>query len=122
MLVYISGKIGPGGITPEVKEKFAKAEQILRQQGYKVINPVSDEYQESLIHASIKAYTKDSRFYGLVVGDPYTLALAHGIMSIIVADAIAFLPDYRSSRGAMAEYYFAKAIEKIRINIKLTNN
>lgn len=122
MLVYISGKIGPDGITPEVKKKFEKAEQMLRQNGNKVINPASDDYQQSLKQASIKAYTKESAFYGLVVGDSYTLALAHGIMSIIVADAIAFLPDYRSSRGAMVEYYFAKAIEKPRFNIKFTNN
>lgn len=122
MLVYISGKIGPDGITPEVKEKFARVEQLLREKGNKVINPASDSYQYSLKLASFKTMCKDSEFFGQMLGDSYTIALAHGIMSIIVADAIAFLPDFRSSPGAKAEYYFSKAIGKPRLYIKINNN
>lgn len=122
MLVYISGKIGPDGITPEVKEKFAKAEQMLRQNGHKVINPTSEEYQQTLNQSTIQVYNKDSAFYGLALGNSYPLAIVHGIMSIILADAIGFMPDSRSSHGAMAQYYFAKAIKKPCFLIKFTNN
>jgi len=122
MLVYISGKIGPDGITPEVKEKFARAEQFLREKGNKVINPTSDSYQISLKLASFKTLCKDSQFFGQMLGGSYTIALAHGIMSIIVADAVAFLPGFSSSPGAMAEYFFSKAIGKPSLNIKFTNN
>ncbi len=122
MLVYILGKISSFGIMPEDKEKYAEAEHWLNEKGHRVINPASDEYQNTLNQATIKVYNTDSALYGLALGKYYPLALVHGIISIIIADAVAILPDCGSSKGSIAQYCFAKAIEKTCFLIKFTHN
>ena len=99
MRVYISGKIGEEVISEATRQKFAKAEKMLKAKGYEVFNPTDGEWQEHLHQIGDK------------VGF-YVFALLHDIMMLVDCDAIYMLPDFLESPGAKAEYAFAIATKK----------
>lgn len=99
MKVYISGKIGEQELSDATREKFAKAEQLLRSKGYRVFNPTTSglgNYAESL------ARTNNTAFYIEI--------LLLDLRMLSTCDAIYMLPDYEESPGAMVELAFAEAI------------
>lgn len=85
MLVYISGKITGDD---KYKEKFALAESALNLQGYKTINPARIDLGP------------DATWEQYMELDLYLLG---------ACDAIYMLTDWTESRGASAEWGFAKA-------------
>ena len=112
MRVYISGKIGEGVISEATRQKFAKAEEMLKANGYETFNPTDGEWQEHL-H---KAYKLDREVqpYGEKV-DFYSYALLRDMMVLATCDAVYFLEDWTESKGAVAERDFAVATGKKRM-------
>ena len=108
MRVYISGKIGEEVISDATREKFAKAEMMLKSRGYEVTNPVSDRCQLLLAYSLADEVRKNGP-----VKDIYAFALVTDIVSIWKdCDAIYMLPDFLDSKGAKAEHAFAIATGK----------
>ena len=48
MKVYISGKIGEEVISEATRQKFAKAEEMLKAKGYEVFNPCDERWLNTL--------------------------------------------------------------------------
>lgn len=95
-------------ISDATRQKFARAEEMLKAKGHEVTNPASTECQY-LLRLSMgweeSKTGKEVEFYGF--------ALMTDIVSIWKdCDAVYFLKDWRQSRGATAELYFAKAVGK----------
>jgi len=106
MKVYISGKIGEEVISEATRQKFAKAEEMLRAKGYdEVFNPTSDEWQEFLS-------MNWSAAYPLAVMDKYTYILLKDLQKMAKFDAVYFLEDWDKSPGAGTEHSFAMATGK----------
>lgn len=112
MRVYISGKIGEEVISDATRQKFARAEEMLKAKGYEVFNPCDERWQASLR----EGYEKDSKFYQPYVNgtmpDFHTYCLLRDLMALSIKDAILILPDFIYSDGAKTEYYFAEAVGK----------
>lgn len=107
MKVYISGKIGEEVISEATRQKFAKAEKMLRAKGYEVTNPTSDKCQ-ILVRLSMKNEEKLG-----YKGDFYSFALITDLVSIWRdCDAVYMLEDWEKSPGANAEHSFAMATGK----------
>lgn len=85
MKVYISGKITGDD---NYKEKFRKAEEMLKTRGDDVINPAG----------------KDG-----LQGDNHTWEdyMRHDIGLLVQCDSIYLLPDWEESQGALLEFYVA---------------
>ena len=112
MRVYISGKIGSDVITPEIKEKFGKAQAMLEAKGFEVFNPVSDKWQAALKRSYEKDRKAEEPWIEGKFPDFYTYCLLRDQMTIATKDAVYFLEDFRGSDGATSEFYFARAIGK----------
>lgn len=112
MKVYISGKIGEAVISESTRQKFARAEELLKAKGYEVFNP-TDEHWEEHLKKRYEEYKKTYQPYtdGRML-DFYTYSLLRDLMALSVKDAIYMLPDFLDSKGAKAEYAFAIATGK----------
>lgn len=107
MKVYISGKIGEEVISDATRQKFARAEKMLKAKGYEVVNPASDKCQMLLRYSMKKEEDLGYK------GDFYSLALMTDLVSIWRdCDAVYFLEDWDKSPGAGSEHSFAMAIGK----------
>ena len=112
MKVYISGKIGEEVISEATRQKFARAEAMLKAKGYEVFNP-SDEKWENLLGGE---YETDRllkcRFIDGSFPDFYAYALLRNQMVLSTKDAVYFLEDWDKSSGAGSEHSFAMATGK----------
>ena len=112
MKVYISGKIGEEVISDATRQKFARAEAMLKAKGYEVFNPC-DEKWENLLNGE---YATDRlfkcRFLDGTFPDFYTYVLLRDQMVLSTKDAVYFLEDWDKSPGANAEHSFAMATGK----------
>jgi hypothetical protein len=100
--IYISGKMGEKVLSQATKEKFARAEEKLRGEGWSYVqNPASDDFQRSLY--DYISYRNGRR-------TPEADIMLFDIGLLAECDAIYMLRDWRESPGATAEHYFAKAI------------
>ena len=99
--VYIAGKIGEDILSDSTRKKFAEAEAWLKAKGYKVFNPT-----QSRLGIMAENYAKacGTNFYEEI--------LLLDIMQLKRCDIICLLPDWHESPGALAEFFFAKAIGK----------
>ena len=95
--VYISGKIGEEVISQPTKEKFAKAEKILRGLGYCTFNPTNEWFQEFI-------RSEQWPTFGF-----YKCSLMNCLIELALCDCICLLPDWRDSPGAKTELAFAQA-------------
>lgn len=87
--IYIAGKV-TGLPQDEVIEKFSEAKQKIEALGFEAINPLE------------------------VVGDwqtPWNKAMRMCIAKLTECDAIALIPDWSSSKGAIIEYEIAQQLE-----------
>ena len=92
---YLSGKITGDD---DYRIKFEKAEKLLTQKGYKVLNPIKHE--------------KD--------GKSWIYYMKKDIKKLLKCDGIILLEDYKRSKGAMLEKQTAEGLGyKIRV---LLNN
>ncbi len=112
MRVYISGKIGGEVISDATRQKFAKAEEMLKAKGYEVFNPCDERWQKILRreyeHDSyVKSPWLTSKF-----PDFYDYCLLRDLMVLSTKDAIYICLLYTSSDGANVELDFARATGK----------
>lgn len=119
MKVYISGKIGEMAISEATRQKFARAEKLLKERGHEVINPASEDWQDALAESCEErkgkpSYTDTRQVDTERKGEPsYADVLLVDLCAIDTrCDAVYMLPDWYRSPGATAEYYFAAAIGK----------
>lgn len=99
MKIYISGKIGEEVISEATRQKFARAELMLRQKGFEVFNPTRSGLG---VQAVENAERNGTTFYKeILLLDLHQLAFC---------DAIYMLSDFLDSKGAKAEHAFAIAI------------
>lgn len=90
--VYVCGPMS--GLPEKNYPAFNKAAQALRDKGYAVLNPVDIDH---LIPED---------------GHPtYDWFLRQTMRMLCDADAVALLPDWEQSTGAMVEWQFAKACD-----------
>lgn len=89
--IYISGKI-TGLPEQQARDNFAYAEQLLRREGWEVINPFDIDLKE-----------KEKTWANFMLAD---------IEALIPCDAIFMLKDWMDSNGAYIEHAFARAMEK----------
>lgn len=112
MRVYISGKIGEEVISEATREKFARAEEMLKAKGFEVFNPTCEEWQR---HVWVM-YEKDrhAKEPWLDGGFPdlYAYTLLRDLMVLSTKDAIYMLADWGKSDGANVELDFARATGK----------
>lgn len=112
MRVYISGKIGEKVISDATRQKFARAEEMLKAKGYEVFNPTNEKWQQLL-----KDYY-EIQYYDHQMTIPanaacfYTYCLLRDLMAMALYDAVYFLEDWDKSPGANVEYSFASATGK----------
>lgn len=104
--IYISGKIGEMNISISTLEKFAKAEQMLKEQGHSVVNPTDGRWQQVLMGAYSRLCAENWNF-GM---SRYAYVLVRDLKKLATCDAIYMLPDFLQSPGAKAEHAFAIAI------------
>ena len=105
MRVYISGKIGEDVLSEATRQKFARAEAMLKGKGFETFNPTTSglgAHAESLARA---ADYKTSFYQEILLCDLAQLAQC---------DAIYMLADWSESNGANVEFDFAVATDKQR--------
>lgn len=105
MKVYISGKIGEEVLSEATRQKFAKAEQMLKAKGFETFNPTTSglgAHAESLA----KAADYKTTFYQEI--------LLCDLAQLAQCDAIYMLADWSLSNGANVELDFAVATGKKR--------
>ena len=111
MKVYISGKIGEEVISEATRQKFARAERMLRAKGYEVFNPCNAAWQ----HVLKRGYETELFEEGGMKANAipfYDYCLLRDLMAISVKDAVYFLEDWDRSPGAGSEHSFAMATGK----------
>ena len=112
MKVYISGKIGEEVISEATRQKFARAEEMLRAKGYEVFNPCDERWQRTLKREYENDQYVKSPWLTSKFPDFYAYCLLRDLMVLSTKDAVYFLEDWRHSPGATSEYYFARATGK----------
>lgn len=109
--IYISGKIGEEVISEATRQKFARAEQMLRAKGYEVFNPCNAAWQ----HVLKRGYKTELFEEGGMEASAipfYDYCLLRDLMVISTKDAVYFLEDWDKSPGAGSEHSFAMATGK----------
>ena len=104
--IYISGKISEEVISEATRQKFAKAEELLKEcfgeENVTIINPACDYIRDALkMHYSMKG-----------VNPWYEETLLYMLHWLESCTAIYMLPDFLDSPGAKAEHAFAIATKK----------
>ena len=112
MRVYISGKIGEEVISEATREKFARAEEMLKAKGYEVFNPCDERWQSLLKREYDNDQYMKSPFLMGSFPDFYAYALLRDLMVLSTKDAIYMLADWTESDGANVELDFARATGK----------
>lgn len=90
MKIYISGKITGN---PKYKKQFAEAEFELKARGYETVNP-----------ARLCDFMRESTTYSEYMRICFLL--------VEMCDAMFMIGDWRESKGAKAEFNFARALGK----------
>ena len=106
MKVYISGKIGEKVVSEATRQKFAKAEEMLKAKGYEVFNPTTSGYGKLADEKVREAMLQGKKT------DWYQEILKLDLDALSFCDGIYLLKDYKESDGARIEYDFALANKK----------
>lgn len=109
MRIYISGKIGEEVISEATRQKFARAEEMLKAKGYEVFNPTNEEWQQHLKEQYDIQYYDREKTIPANAASFYTYCLLRNLMAMATKDAVYFLDDWDRSDGANTENSFAVA-------------
>ena len=112
MRVYISGKIGEEVISEATRQKFARAEAMLKAKGYEVFNPTCEEWQRHVRMMYEKDRQSNCPWLEGSFPDLYGYTLLRDQMVLSTKDAIYMLADWIKSDGANVELDFARATGK----------
>ena len=110
--VYISGKIGEEVISEGTRQKFAKAEEMLKAKGFEVFNPTCVEWQRHVRKMFEKDREAKEPWLEGQFPDLYGYTLLRDQMVLSTKDAIYMLADWTQSAGSNVELYFARATGK----------
>lgn len=117
MRIYISGKIGEEVISEATREKFARAERMLRAKGYEVFNPADPFFNRCIVDSARRAWNRDKE-QAASNGDwewdepLYDYILLEDLHTLHGCDAIYMLADWEESDSANVELDFARATKK----------
>lgn len=111
MKVYISGKIGEEVISEATRQKFARAEEMLKAEGYTVFNPTDERWQEKLRIGYRMHYFEPGGVPANAIPF-YDYVMLKDLMALSLYDAVYFLDDWEKSPGANTEHSFAMATGK----------
>lgn len=106
MKVYISGKIGEEVISEATRQKFARAEEMLKAIGYEVFNPTTSGLGKIADEKVLEAERQGKKTSW------YQEIMKLDIDALSFCDGIYLLNDYKRSDGARIEYDFALANKK----------
>lgn len=109
MKVYISGKIGEEVISDATRQKFARAEKMLKAKGFDVFNPTNPDWQ--CIQSRCFKREKENILF-TTVNDWYSYILLKDLRELALCDAIYMLADWEYSHGCHVELHFAFATGK----------
>ena len=109
MKVYISGKIDVAVISEADRQKFARAEEMLKAKGYEVFNPTNEEWQQHLKEQYDIQYYDREMTIPANAASFYTYCLLRNLMAMATKDAVYFLDDWDKSDGSRTEHSFAVA-------------
>ena len=112
MRVYISGKIGGEVISDATRQKFARAEEMLKAKGYQVFNPCDERWQKILRREYEHDNYVQSPWLIDKFPDFYAYCLLRDLMVLSTKDAVYMLADWTESDGANVELDFARATGK----------
>lgn len=101
--IYISGKIGEEVISDATRQKFARAEKMLKDRGNQPINITGEWMQQSMRWAF---EWQQTRLY-------YEAILLYDLHVLSSCRAIYMLEDWKDSPGAKSELTFARATGKL---------
>lgn len=110
MNIYISGTIDTAVISEANRQKFARAEEMLKAKGYEVFNPTNEEWQQHLKEEYDIQYYDRKKTIPANAASFYTYCLLRNLMAMAVKDAVYFLDDYDRSDGSQTEHSFAVSI------------
>ena len=110
-LIYISGKIGERTLSKATIDKFRVAQDWLLEQGWDVINPTAPKFQQNA-KKEVAIEEEKWKTFSDYKFNWYAWLLLWDMHSLALCDAIYMLKDWKESKGATAEYYFAKACGK----------
>ena len=112
MKVYISGKIGEEVISEATRQKFAKAEEMLKAKGFEVFNPCDERWQNTLKREYKNDQYVNSAWLIGEFPDFYAYVLLRDLMVLSTKDAVYMLDDWMDSPGSATERRFAMATGK----------
>lgn len=101
MKVYISGKIGEEVLSEATRQKFAKAEELLKARGFETFNPTTSGFGR---HAESIAKIEGTTFNEEI--------MVLNIIELKACNAIYMLPNWLDSPDAKAEHALAIAFKK----------
>ena len=119
--IYISGKKDVNNLSEATVKKFRKAEQKLIDDGWFVVNPASELFQQDIAQRIENAKEKWNQ---QILGEfnEYTWTLQLNMRYIAPCNAVYMLSDWQESPEATAEYYYAVACKKEIIFEEPINN
>ena len=94
MKVYISGKIGEEVISDATRQKFARAEEMLKAKGYTVFNPTTSGLGKIADEKVLEAERQGKKTSW------YQEILKLDLDALSFCDGIYLLNDYKQSDGA----------------------
>lgn len=112
MKVYISGKIDEEVVSEATRQKFAKAEAMLKAKGYEVFNPCDEKWENFLRGEYETDRLFKCRFLDGSFPDFYVYALLRDHMALSTKDAVYFLEDWDKSPVARSDLSFAMVAGK----------
>ena len=108
MKVYISGKIGEEVISEATRQRFARAEEMLKAKGFDVVNPASEQYQKKMMN-----WIGTEEDYHLSMEMPFNRIaeiMQYDFEELSQCDALYLMKGWAVSGGASLEYDFARYI------------
>lgn len=112
MKVYIAGKIDVAVIDDTTRQKFARAEEMLKAKGYEVFNPTNEEWQQHLKEEFDIQYYDRKMTIPANAASFYAYCLLRNLMAMAVKDAVYFLDDWDKDDRSEVEHAFAVATRK----------
>lgn len=109
MRVFIIGKIDVAVISEADRQKFARAEEMLKAKGYEVFNPINEKWQRLLTDGYERQYFDREMAIPAKAASFYAYCLLRNLMAMAIRDAVYILDDYDRSDGSQTEHSFAVA-------------
>lgn len=112
MKVYISGKIDVAVIDDTTRQKFARAEEMLKAKGYEVFNPTNEKWIQQLEDDYERQFFDREMTIPAKAASFYAYCLLRNLMALATKGAVYFLADWDREDQSEVEHSFAVATRK----------